>query len=375
MTSSKMSLCSMGMASLMQKSIMSSSDLGSFQSMSISAYPNNTDISDKSNSKASVVPSKINITIDMFEASLKAERNQTSLPEKTPNNTNFVEHKYSGNSETPQSFGQGQHPRGDPNKVRVTPSHYSSLTGGGSSQDNSGRSIHIEYSSLAGYPFMNNFDTKGESQQSLGHQHNTVSRTARMVPPTKSFGESFNQGTESFPHNSQSFHHAQGFMSTANQKNGSLFAASSITSNGSGIQGQDFSSHNGQSLHHGSGFAPILPTPGVNRVSLTSIIVGQGHVAFGNNGHSFQPEQSIASNINDGDGVNRVSIVNQGQLNGSSKVHFRQGQAKRRQSYSRAGHIAMPVFSEFDREDDEEEEIDNDDDEIFSAALNYFVEE
>jgi len=211
---------------------------------------------------------------------------------------------------------------------------------------------------------MNSFDTKGESQQSLGHQHNTVGRAATMVPPTESFGESFNQGTESFPHNSQSFHHGQGFMSTAISNNGISYAASSITSNGT-----DFSSHNGQSLHHGSGFAPILPTPGVNRVSLTSSTVGQGHVVFGNNGQSFQPVQSIVSNINDGDttpsGVNRVSIVNQGQLNGSIQVHGHQGQAKRRQSYCRTGHIAMPVFSEFDGDED---------DEVLAEALDCFVE-
>uniref|UniRef100_A0A7S3VFK7 DUF6824 domain-containing protein n=1 Tax=Chaetoceros debilis TaxID=122233 RepID=A0A7S3VFK7_9STRA len=370
MTSSKMSLCSMGMASLMQKSIMSSSDLGSFQSMSISADPNNTDISDtKSNQKASVIPSKINIT-DMFEASLKAERNQTSIPEKTPNNTNFGEYKYTENSETSQSFGQGQHLRGDPNKVSVTASDYSYLTGGGASNDSSGRSIHSEYSSLVGYPFMNNFDTKGESQQSLGHQHNTVSRAARIVPPTESFGEGFDQGTESFPHNSQSFHHGEGFMSTVTNNNGALFAASSITSNGTAsIQGQHISMHNGQSLHRGSGFAPILPTPGVNRVSLTSSTVGQGHVAFGNNGQSFQPGQSIVSNINDGDTtpseVNRVSIVDQDQLNGSSQINGHQEQAKRRQSYCRTGHIAMPAFNEFDGDED---------DEVLAEVLDCFAE-
>ena len=75
------------------------------------------------------------------------------------------------------------------------------------------------------------------------------------------------------------------------------------------------------------------------------------------------------SNIYDGNttpsGVNRVSIVNQGQLNGSSQINGHREQAKRRQSYCRTGHIAMPVFSEFDGDED---------DEVLAEALDCFAE-
>eukprot|EP00554_Chaetoceros_debilis_P016789 CAMPEP_0194126272 /NCGR_PEP_ID=MMETSP0150-20130528/59900_1 /TAXON_ID=122233 /ORGANISM="Chaetoceros debilis, Strain MM31A-1" /LENGTH=929 /DNA_ID=CAMNT_0038820125 /DNA_START=357 /DNA_END=3147 /DNA_ORIENTATION=- len=377
--SSQYTMTSSILSSLMQKSIMSASTLGSFHSMSISETESKAKdqsknkIEDK-NSNASVIPSRIDINRRDYEPSSIFAGNPTSLPESTSGYTKFVQHRDSESSEASHYFRQGQHPRGGPNKVSVTSSdissRHSSLISGGVSRDNSGRSLHSEYSSLAGYPFMNSFDTNREFQQSLGQQHNTVNRAARMVPPTESFGESFNQGTESFPHNSQSFHHGEGFMSTVTNNNGALFAASSITSNGTAsIQGQHISMHNGQSLHRGSGFAPILPTPGVNRVSLTSSTVGQGHVAFGNNGQSFQPGQSIVSNINDGDTtpseVNRVSIVNQDQLNGSSQINGNQEQAKRRQSYCRTGHIAMPAFNEFDGDED---------DEVLAEVLDCFAE-
>eukprot|EP01083_Nonionella_stella_P118058 352314_1 len=92
-TSSKMSLCSFGLSSLMQKSIMSASSLGSFQSMSISGTESKAKdqskikIEDK-NSNASVIPSRIDINRSDYEPSSIFAGNPTSLPENTSGNTN-----------------------------------------------------------------------------------------------------------------------------------------------------------------------------------------------------------------------------------------------------------------------------------------------